>query len=36
MVFMKKEKKRKIKTERLLFDEVMTLHKSKGNGILKR
>lgn len=33
---MKKEKKRKIKSERLLVDEVLTLHKSKGNGILKR
>jgi hypothetical protein len=33
---MKKDKKRKIKTERLLFDEVITIHKSKGNGILKR
>jgi hypothetical protein len=33
---MKKEKKRKIKRERLLVDEALTLHKSKGNGILKR
>lgn len=33
---MKKQKKRKIKRERLLYDEVITLHKSKGNGILKR
>jgi hypothetical protein len=33
---MKKVKKRKIKRERLLVDEVFTLHKSKGNGILKR
>jgi hypothetical protein len=33
---MKKEKKRKIKMERLLVDETLALHKSKGNGILKR
>lgn len=33
---MKKEKKRKIKAERLLVDETLMLHKSKGNGILKR
>ena len=33
---MRKEKKRKIKSERLLVDEILTLHKSKGNGILKR
>ncbi len=33
---MKKIKKRKIKSERLLVDEVFTLHKSKGNGVLKR
>ena len=33
---MTKEKKRKIKSERLLIDEVLTIHKSKGNGLLKR
>ena len=32
----KKVKKRKIKSERLAHDEVITLHKSKGNGTLKR
>ena len=33
---MKKPKNRKIKSERLLHDEVITLHKSRGNGLLKR
>ncbi len=33
---MTKEKKRKIKQERLLVDETLSLHKSKGNGTLKR
>jgi hypothetical protein len=33
---MKKEKKRKIKRESLLVDEALILHKSNGNGILKR
>ena len=33
---MKKENKRKIKKERLLVDDVLTLHKSKGNGTLRR
>lgn len=33
---MRKEKKRKIRSERLFVDEVLTLHKSQGNGILKR
>jgi len=32
----KKVKKRKIKSERLIHDEVIALHKSRGNGILKR
>lgn len=33
---MKNKKKHQIKNERLLYDEVNTLHKSKGNGILRR
>lgn len=33
---MKKGKKRNLKSEYLIYDEVVTLHKSRGNGILKR